>query len=65
MGSDIVKNPIGTGAFELVSYDVGSKVVAKRRENGKWWGGEAHLDGVQFIDYGTDFNADVNDYDAG
>jgi peptide/nickel transport system substrate-binding protein len=65
MGSDIVKNPIGTGAFELVSYDVGSKVVAKRRENGKWWGGEAHLDGVQFIDYGTDFNAYVNAYDAG
>lgn len=65
MGSDIIKNPIGTGAFELVSYDVGSKVVAKRREKGKWWGGEAHLDGVQFIDYGTDFNAYVNAYDAG
>jgi peptide/nickel transport system substrate-binding protein len=65
MGSDIVKNPIGTGAFELVSYDVGSKVVVKRRENGKWWGGEAYLDGVQFIDYGTDFNAYVNAYDAG
>jgi len=65
MGSDIIKNPIGTGAFELVSYDVGSKVVAKRREHGKWWGGEAHLDGVQFIDYGTDFNAYVNAYDAG
>jgi peptide/nickel transport system substrate-binding protein len=65
MGSDIIKNPIGTGAFELVSYDVGSKVVAKRREHGKWWGGEAHLDGVQFIDYGTDFNAYVNAFDAG
>jgi peptide/nickel transport system substrate-binding protein len=39
--------------------------VAKRREKGKWWGGEAHLDGVQFIDYGTDFNAYVNAYDAG
>src|SRR6185437_13616404 len=64
-GSDIVKNPIGTGAFELVSYDVGSKVVVKRREHGKWWGGEAYLDGVQFIDYGTDFNAYVNAYDAG
>ncbi len=34
---DFVKNPIGTGAFELVSYDVGPKVVYKRRENGKWW----------------------------
>ena len=47
-------SPIGTGPFELVSYDVGQKVVYKRRENGKWWGGEAYLDGVEFIDYGTD-----------
>jgi len=64
-GSDIVKHPVGTGAFELVSYDVGSKVVAKRREHGKWWGGEAYLDGIEFIDYGTDFNAYVNAFDSG
>ncbi len=64
-GSDIVKNPVGTGAFELVSYDVGSKVVLKRRENGKWWGGEAYLDGIEFIDYGNDFNAIVNAFEAG
>ena len=50
--------PIGTGPFELVSYDVGQKVVYKRRENGKWWDGEAYLDGVEFIDYGTDPTAD-------
>ncbi len=64
-GSDIIKNPVGTGAFELVSYDVGSKVVVKRRENGKWWGGEAHLDGVEFIDYGTDPSAMVSAFEAG
>ncbi|TIU66576.1 MAG: diguanylate cyclase, partial [Mesorhizobium sp.] len=44
-GADPIKKPIGTGAFELVSYDVGQKAVVKRRENGKWWGGEAPLDG--------------------
>ncbi len=58
-GADPVAKPIGTGAFELVSYAVGSKAEVKRRENGKWWGGEALLDGVQFIDYGTDFQATV------
>ncbi|MGB3538247.1 MAG: ABC transporter substrate-binding protein [Mesorhizobium sp.] len=63
-GSDIVKNPVGTGAFELVSYDVGSKVVVKRRENGKWWGGEAYLDGVEFIDYGTDPSATVSAFES-
>jgi peptide/nickel transport system substrate-binding protein len=64
-GSDPIRKPIGTGAFELVSYAVGQKAVIKRRENGKWWGGEAPLDGVEFIDYGTDFNATVNAFDSG
>ncbi|CCV06295.1 Extracellular solute-binding protein family 5 [Mesorhizobium metallidurans STM 2683] len=64
-GADPIKKPIGTGPFELVSYDVGQKAVVKRRENGKWWGGEAPLDRVEFIDYGTDFNATVNAFDSG
>jgi peptide/nickel transport system substrate-binding protein len=63
-GADPVAKPIGTGPFELVSYDVGTKAVVKRRENGKWWGGEALLDGVEFIDYGTDFSATVNAFDS-
>ena len=64
-GDDIIGKPIGTGAFELVSYDVGAKAVVKRRESGKWWGGEALLDGVEFIDYGTDFSATVNAFESG
>jgi len=64
-GANFVKNPIGTGPFQLVSYDVGQKVVYKRREDGKWWGGEAYLDGVEFIDYGTDPSAMVSAYEAG
>ena len=64
-GADFVKNPIGTGPFELVSYDVGQKVVCKRRENGKWWNGEAYLDGVEFIDYGTDPSAMVSAFESG
>ncbi len=64
-GADPVQKPIGTGPFELVSYEVGQKAVIKRRENGKWWGGEALLDGVEFIDYGTDFSATVNAFESG
>jgi peptide/nickel transport system substrate-binding protein len=64
-GSDLIKNPVGTGAFELVSYDVGAKAVVKRRENGTWWGGEAYLDGIEFIDYGTDPAAWVSAFEAG
>jgi len=64
-GRDFARNPIGTGPFELVSYDVGQKVVYKRRENGTWWGGEVMLDGVEFIDYGTDPSAMVSAFESG
>lgn len=64
-GSDIIKNPVGTGPFELVSWDVGQKAVAKRRTNGSWWGGEAHLDEVQFIDYGTDLSTVQSAFESG
>ena len=64
-GADPIKKPIGTGPFELVSYAVGTKAVVKRRENGKWWGSETPLDGVEFIDYGTDFNATLNAFESG
>ncbi|WP_296745813.1 ABC transporter substrate-binding protein [Mesorhizobium sp.] len=64
MGGDIVKHPVGTGAFELVSYSAGNKASFKRRTDGKWWGGEAHLDGIDFIDYGTDPNAMINAFES-
>ncbi|RWG49150.1 MAG: ABC transporter substrate-binding protein [Mesorhizobium sp.] len=63
-GADPIKKPIGTGPFELVSFNVGMKAVVKRRENGKWWGGEAPLDSVEFIDYGADFNTSVSAFDS-
>lgn len=64
-GGDFKACPIGTGPFELVSYDVGQKVVYKRRENGAWWNGDVPLDGVEFIDYGTDPAAMVSAFEAG
>ena len=64
-GANFAQKPIGTGPFELVSYDVGQKVVYKRREDGTWWNGEVYLDGVEFIDYGTDPSAMVSAYEAG
>lgn len=64
-GADFVNNPIGTGPFELVSYEVAQRVVYKRRENGTWWNGDVYLDGVEFIDYGTDPAAMVSAFEAG
>ncbi|TIT94853.1 MAG: ABC transporter substrate-binding protein [Mesorhizobium sp.] len=64
-GGDFKACPIGTGPFELVSYDVGQKVVYKRRADNKWWDGEVFLDGIEFIDYGTDPGATVSAFEAG
>ena len=63
-GLDLIKHPIGTGAFELVSFEVGKKAVVKRRTNGKYWGGEVLLDGVEFIDYGPDISATVSAFES-
>jgi peptide/nickel transport system substrate-binding protein len=49
--------PIGTGPFELVEFAIGQRAVVRRRADGAWWGGEALLDEIQFIDYGTDESA--------
>ncbi|TPK64653.1 ABC transporter substrate-binding protein [Mesorhizobium sp. B2-4-19] len=64
-GGDFKACPIGTGPFELVSYDVGQKVVYKRRADNKWWDGDVFLDGIEFIDYGTDPAAMVSAFEAG
>jgi peptide/nickel transport system substrate-binding protein len=63
-GSNLVKHPIGTGPFELVSYDTSVRAVYKRRES-PWWGGETYLDGIEFIDYGSDPNALASAFESG
>ncbi len=60
---DLTASPIGTGPFELESVEIGSKATVKKRESG-WWGGEVYLDGVEFIDYGTDPSATVAAFEA-
>jgi peptide/nickel transport system substrate-binding protein len=64
-GADLARAPIGTGAFELVSIEIGIGATLKRRENGRWWGGEAYLDGIEFVDLGTDEAAMMAAFDGG
>jgi len=61
---DLLKSP-GTGPFQVVSYEVGTKAVIKRRENFNYWDGEVYLDGIEFIDYGSEQNATVAAFEAG
>ena len=60
----LVAAPVGTGPFELVKNEIATMASVKRRENGSWWGGEAYLDGIEFIDYGTDETAIVSAFEA-
>ncbi len=51
-GADLIKWPVGTGAFLLEDYKVEERAVFKRREG--YWGGDAYLDGIVYIDLGRD-----------
>ena len=53
MGPDPVANPIGTGAYMPESYDIGQRAVVVRNPDARWWG-EAALDRIEFVDYGSD-----------
>ncbi len=48
----------GTGAFQLVSNDVGRKQILKARKD--YWGGGPYLDTLEFIDLGDDPAAHVS-----
>jgi peptide/nickel transport system substrate-binding protein len=65
----ITDNPIGTGPFELVNHEVGVRSEFVRRTNGEWWGkaargADVYLDGVVFLDYGTDKSAEISAFEA-
>ncbi len=62
---DLAKNPIGTGPFEMTFYATGDRAKYEKRKDGKWWGGEVYLDGVEFIDYGTDQSSMVSAFESG
>ncbi len=69
-GADITQNPIGTGPWELVSHEPGVRSVTRRRTDGNsWWGdevfGPVFLDGVEFIDHGTNPAAEIAAFEAG
>jgi len=46
--------PIGTGPFELTAHEIGVRASARKRPDGSWWGGNVHLDGINWVDYGTE-----------
>ena len=54
MGTDLSKHPIGTGAYALKACVVGEKCVLAKRPASDYWGPEAYLDTITYIDHGDD-----------
>jgi peptide/nickel transport system substrate-binding protein len=54
---------IGTGAFRIEQWEPGVRALVVRREG--YWKGDAYLDAVEFIDYGTDPTAMIGAFEAG
>ena len=64
-GADFSAAPLSTGPFELVAVEPGARAAVRRRTSGAWWGGEALLDGIEWLDFGPDPQAEVEAFRAG
>jgi peptide/nickel transport system substrate-binding protein len=62
-GDLIAQFNIGTGAFHIEHWEPGVRARVVRREG--YWKGDAYLDAVEFIDYGTDPTAMIAAFEAG
>jgi peptide/nickel transport system substrate-binding protein len=57
MGGDLSQRPIGTGAYTLQAFSIGEKCVLAKRPARDYWGSEAYLDTITYIDHGDDPSA--------
>lgn len=68
-GGNLAQNPVGTGPWRLDEMEVGVRARLSRRTEGAWWGdeviGPVYLDGIEYIDYGTDPSAMIAAFEAG
>ncbi|MBY8975424.1 ABC transporter substrate-binding protein [Rhodobacteraceae bacterium NNCM2] len=53
---------IGTGPFQIESFEANVMARMVRREG--YWGGDAYLDAVEMIDFGTDPSAMIGAFEA-
>lgn len=53
-----------TGPYELVSWSAETQAEVRRKDK-PWWKGEVHLDGIRWIDYGSDPNATLSAFESG
>ncbi len=57
-GGNLSKNPVGTGPYTLAEFTLGERCLLKRHF-GEYWGGEANLNEILYIDHGDDPTAGI------
>jgi peptide/nickel transport system substrate-binding protein len=67
-GADLAVNPVGTGPWRLEALEPGRIArVVRRSDPQGWWGdalwGPVLLDAIEYLDMGTDPNADLAAFD--
>ncbi len=55
---------VTTGPCELVAWDASTRAEVRRKQT-PWWKGDFLLDGITWIDYGTDPNTMFSAFEAG
>ncbi|MDW6026173.1 ABC transporter substrate-binding protein [Mesorhizobium sp. BAC0120] len=55
---------ITTGPYELVEWQAETSAEVKRKDK-PWWKGEVYLDGIRWVDYGSDPNPMLSAFEAG
>ncbi len=52
----LLNNPVATGPYMPLSYEVGVKAVVVKNKRHRWWNeaNGAYLDRIEYVDYGTD-----------
>lgn len=56
---NMIGNPVGTGPYLPEDFEVGVGAVLVKNTKHTWWDKGAHLDRIEYIDYGTDASAFV------
>jgi peptide/nickel transport system substrate-binding protein len=63
IGTSVADHGIGTGAYKFEEVSIGERIVLVKNPDHAYWG-EAWLDRVEFLDYGTDPSAWLAGADA-
>jgi peptide/nickel transport system substrate-binding protein len=69
-GGDLVAHPVGTGPWQLESFELGKSChLARRTDPHGWWGdalfGPVYLDGIEYVQFGTDPAAQLRAFEEG